>query len=216
MFCTVRSIYSILLILGLLTIAPLSAYSKEIKKPPKNEALIPFVAEKNAWDRLNPAFPFYPVDRLPLMQPTALSQAQYARYWSRWDALWPHIDYFNTLFEKAEKGKDTTEVQLLSAKVSIFLLKFDQVFDEAESEQFQQLESYQRLTSMQNGLHELLYLLKAKGSPYIHYRGYQSDIDEEEVAIRLVMLNLRQDIRSVVQYKEMLTLFEKGFLPTDK
>ena len=186
---------------------------EKIKVPPANEGLIPYAFNHKIETHLNPPFPFaFPSSGTNGFNPKP--KEDYKSYWKKWEALWSSIDSFNTLFYQADTGLDSISVQYLSARISNFLLLYQQIFPQ-ETEMLITLESYKRLRSMAQHLEALRVLLQKQGRIYTELRPFQNDVDEETLAYQRLFLQIRQDLETLQEYRDVSQVLMTGFRKTD-
>ena len=186
---------------------------EKAKVPPANEGLVPYAFSQKIETHLNPPFPFaLPSSKTKGLNPTP--KEDYKSYWKKWKPLWSAIDSFNTLFSQADAGVNSISVQYLSARISNFLLLYQQSFSE-ETDKLTNLESYKRLRSMAHHLEALRVVLQKQGRIYTELRPFQNDVDEETLAYQRLFLQVRQDLATIQEYREVSQVLTTGFRKTD-
>jgi hypothetical protein len=197
--------------------AGLSLSSTNPKKPPENEALIPYLIKVDKLDRLHPPFPLYPVRDHTVLHPESLSQAEYRQYWKALEILKPHLNQLNAMFNQAEErdGSTTISVQQLSARLTSFLLHYDAVFKRLPPN-LEQLTSYQAMESFQAQAKDVLYTLKVRGEATIHYRPMFEDVNEEDLVLNRLLVQIRNNLNTLDEYQRMHQAVTHGFYESDK
>jgi hypothetical protein len=194
--------------------SPADEKGEKAKVPPVNEGLVPYAFSKQIESHLNKPFPFdLPSNSVKGFNPKA--KEDYKNYWKKWDTLWASLDSFNTLFSQADNGLNSLSVQYLSARISNFLLLYQQAFPQ-ENSTFASLESYKRLRSMAQHLEALRFVLQKQGRIYTELRPFQNDVEEETLAYQRLFLQVKQDLDVIQDYRDVAEVFVTGFRKTDK
>ena len=204
---------------------PCLAYGEETpptqKVPPAQEALVPFAFQLGIQSKLNPPFPleghppeFKGVQVISTKMPP-ISPKQYQQYWAGWKPLWTSLESFHTLFTQADEGKDTLNVQYLSARITSLSLLYHKHF-QATPEPFKAFESFRALESLMAHLEELAYILKQQGRMDLEYRPYANDVEEEQLAYQRHFRQVRQDLDHISRLHDMQEVLSTGFRKTDK
>jgi hypothetical protein len=187
------------------------------KRPPEDEALIPYLIKVDKLDRLHPPFPLYPVRDHTELHPESLFQADYRAYRKAMESLSSHLKQLETMFTEAEKqaGETTISVQQLSARLTSFLMHYNATFKDMPPN-LQQLSSYKAMNQFTYHAKDVLYTLKARGSHSIHYRPMFEDVNEEDLILNRLLAQIRVQLAQIHEYQEMHQAVTYGFYKDDK